>query len=43
MVYGELYRQFNITSYEMLPRSRFTVALAWLREWYKEVIRPNAI
>lgn len=33
-VYGELYRRFEITSYKLLPASRFEEAMAFLNEWY---------
>ncbi len=32
-VYGELYRKFGITSYKMLPTSRFEEAMKFLNEW----------
>ena len=31
--YGELYRQFGITSYKMLPARQFDKAMAFLTEW----------
>ena len=36
-VYGELYRQFGITSYKLMPAYRLGDALAFLREWYQSV------
>ena len=36
-VYGELYRRFNITSYKLLPASRFHEAMAFLNEWYAQL------
>ncbi len=36
-VYGELYRRFGITSYKLLPTSRFAEAVAFLTEWYLEL------
>lgn len=33
-VYGELYRRFEITSYKLLPASRFGEAMEFLSEWY---------
>ena len=36
-VYGELYRRFGITSYKLLPASRFAEAMAFLTEWYLEL------
>ncbi|HSH13626.1 MAG TPA: ORF6C domain-containing protein, partial [Desulfurivibrionaceae bacterium] len=34
-VYGELYRKFGITSYKLLPATKFEAAMAWLTEWYR--------
>jgi hypothetical protein len=36
-VYGELYRRFGITSYKLLPASRFRDAMTFLDEWYSQV------
>ena len=36
-VYGELYRQFGITSYKMLPARQFDKAMAFLTAWYQEL------
>jgi hypothetical protein len=36
-VYGELYRKFGITSYKLLPASRFQEAMNWLTEMYQEL------
>lgn len=36
-IYGELYRRFEITSYKLLPRSRFDEAMKFLPEWYLQV------
>ena len=36
-VYGELYRKFGITSYKLLPSSRFEEAMAWLSEWHQSL------
>jgi len=33
-VYGELYRRFEITSYKLLPASRFEEAMDFLNKWY---------
>ena len=33
-VYGELYRRFEITSYKLLPASRFGEAMDFLNQWY---------
>jgi len=36
MVYDTLYRQFEITTYKLLPSSDFEAAMQWLRDWYKQ-------
>jgi len=36
-VYGALYREFDISAYGELPRSRFDEAIGWLRAWYDRV------
>lgn len=36
-VYGEMYRKFGITSYKLLPRSKFQDAMTWLTEWYQSL------
>ncbi|MCA9969339.1 MAG: ORF6C domain-containing protein [Anaerolineales bacterium] len=36
-VYGQLYRQFAITSYKQLPANRFDEAMTWLTDWYKHI------
>jgi hypothetical protein len=36
-VYGQLYREFGITSYKQLPANRFDRAMQWLTEWYRRV------
>lgn len=36
-VYGELYRQFGITSYKMLPTSRFEAAMNFLTTWHQDL------
>lgn len=36
-VYGQLYRQFAVTSYKQLPASQFEQAMAWLTNWYKRI------
>ncbi len=33
--YGELYRKFGISSYKLLPASKFEDAMKWLAEWYQ--------
>lgn len=36
-VYGEIYRQFQITSYKLLPASRFGEAMQFLSEWWSRL------
>lgn len=36
-VYGQLYREFGITSYKQLPRTQFAAAMEWLRDWYRTI------
>ena len=36
-VYGELYRQFGITSYKLLPAKKFEAAMKFLSNWYQEI------
>ncbi len=38
-VYGQLYREFGITSYRELPLERFRDAMEWLRNWYRSTRR----
>ena len=37
-VYGELYRKFGITSYKLLPASRFEEAMDYLTEWHQSLV-----
>jgi hypothetical protein len=37
-VYGELYRKFGITSYKLLPASRFQEAMAYLTDWHQSLV-----
>ena len=37
-VYGELYRKFGITSYKLLPASRFAEAMEFLTNWHQELV-----
>jgi hypothetical protein len=37
-VYGELYRKFSITSYNMLPVSRFQEAMDYLTEIHQTLV-----
>ncbi len=36
-VYGELYRQYGVTSYKQVPASKFDDAMKWLSGWYQEL------
>ncbi len=36
-VYGQLYRQFGITSYKQLPANKFDKAMAWLTDFYRQI------
>ncbi|MCB0013796.1 MAG: ORF6C domain-containing protein, partial [Anaerolineales bacterium] len=36
-VYGQLYREFAVTSYKQLPASQFEKAMSWLTNWYKRI------
>jgi hypothetical protein len=37
-VYGELYRQFGITSYKLLPANRFREAMDYLTDWHQSLV-----
>ncbi|MCB0032956.1 MAG: ORF6C domain-containing protein [Anaerolineales bacterium] len=37
-VYGEFYRQFGITSYKLLPTSKFETAMRFLTNWHQELV-----
>ncbi len=36
-VYGQLYREFGITSYKSLPVDSSERAMEWLRDWYRSI------
>jgi ferritin-like metal-binding protein YciE len=36
-IYGQLYREFGITSYKQLPVNRFDQAMDWLTNWYRRL------
>ena len=36
-IYGQLYREFGITSYKQLPANKFDQAMAWLTDWYRRL------
>ena len=40
-VYGELYRQFEITSYKELPASRYSEAIDFLTEWHQSIVSDS--
>ncbi len=40
-VYGQLYREFGITSYKSLPVDKFESAMEWLRDWYRAIQRET--
>ena len=42
-VYGELYRQYSISSYKQLPASKFDEAMNWLRQWYEDLADGDAV
>ena len=37
IVYGELYRRFQVSSYKQLPHNKYTAALQWLHTWHAEL------
>ena len=45
-VYGQLYREFAVTSYKQLPASQFEQAMRWLTNWYKRItgaVNPDEV
>lgn len=36
-IYGQMYREFGITSYKLLPANKFERAMNWLTEWYRRI------
>jgi hypothetical protein len=36
-VYGELYRKYGITSYKLLPATKYEDAMNWLSEWHQSL------
>ncbi|MFO7681364.1 MAG: hypothetical protein R6X34_15060 [Chloroflexota bacterium] len=32
-VYGEMYRKFEVTSYKLIPASKFNAVMKWLSDW----------
>ncbi len=37
-VYGELYRQFGVTSYKLVPTNRFNEAMKFLAQWHQDIV-----
>ncbi len=37
-VFGQLYREYGITSYKLLPSSKFDDAMKYLTEWHQEIV-----
>lgn len=35
--YGEIYRKFNVTSYRLVPQSKFEEVMAFLTEWHRSL------
>ncbi len=42
-VYGQLYREFGITSYKSLPLDQFERAMEWLRDWFRTIQRGETL
>lgn len=40
-VYGELYRRFGVTSYKLLPASRFEEAMDFLTQWHQALVSDS--
>jgi hypothetical protein len=38
-IWGELYRRFRVTSYKLIPRSKFAAVIAFLDEWIEAAAR----
>lgn len=36
-IYGQLYREFGVTSYKLLPANKFDRAMAWLTAMYRQI------
>jgi len=36
-IYGQLYREFGITSYKQLPAHKFERVMAWLTDSYRSI------
>ena len=42
-VYGQLYSKFGVTSYKLLPASKYEDAISWLTEWWQEIAGGNDV
>ncbi|MCP5096938.1 MAG: hypothetical protein GY943_15420, partial [Chloroflexi bacterium] len=40
-VYGEVYRKFEVTSYKMVPRSKFEEVMTFLTEWHQSLVADS--
>lgn len=40
-VYGELYRKFDVTSYKLIPTTKFEAVMAWLNDWYQSLTNQD--
>lgn len=40
-VYGDLYRNFDISSYKELPSAQYEQAMAWLNAWYQRLTNSD--
>lgn len=40
-IFNELHRRFGVTSYKLIPQSRFAAVLQFLEEWRQRIIGPN--
>ncbi len=36
-VYGELYRRYEVTSYQLIPAVKFEAVMRWLSDWYQSL------
>lgn len=37
-VYGQLYREFGVTSYKQIPARRFDEVMKWLTDWHQSLV-----
>lgn len=40
-VYGELYRNFEISAYRELPSQKYEEAMKWLNAWYQRLTNQD--